>query len=78
MFDASLSAERLTDRTHNTIISLIRNEEVSVKDIQNEINQELEKIRKQSKPISKAIMDEVYDTHVDCCPTYWTLLKRFV
>jgi hypothetical protein len=83
IFDASMGAEGLSDTTHSTIISLIRNEHIieqiaSVSDIENEIIQTLGPIREQSKPISQAIIDEHFGTRVDCCPTYWTLLKRFV
>lgn len=82
-FNANMGAETLHDLTRNTIINLVRNEHIiervaTVREIQNEIDELLQRIRLQANPISQAISDDHYDIRVDCCPTYWTLLKRFL
>jgi hypothetical protein len=82
-YNASLRAEGLQDSTHNTIIDLIRDESIieliwTAKNLVIGLEQIMIEINQQAIPISRAIDDEYYDTRVDCCPTYWTLLKRFV
>ncbi|MGH9985934.1 MAG: hypothetical protein ACRD8W_18490, partial [Nitrososphaeraceae archaeon] len=82
-YNASLRAEGLQDSTHKTIIDLIRNENIieliwTTKSLVSGLEQIMTEINQQAIPISRAIDDEYYGTRVDCCPTYWTLLKRFV
>lgn len=82
-YDASLKAEGLQETTRCTILDLVKNENIieliwASKNLVTGLEAITMEINQQAIPISRAIDDEYYDTRVDCCPTYWTLLKRFV
>jgi hypothetical protein len=71
------------DVTQNIITELTKNQNLvnkirNLNSQRNQINNLLEGIRQKATPICRAIKDQQYDTRVDCCPTYWTLMKRFV
>ena len=82
-YKVNLGAESLDRKTLDIISELIRNYEIlekleKIKALQNDLDDKIRSIKDKALPISVAIYNGDYGTRVGCCPTYWTLVKRFV
>jgi hypothetical protein len=81
--NSSMSAEGLQDSTRDVIIELLRDENIldivaTMNNMEKRLDSLLTTIADKATPISRAIRDQYYDTHTDCCPTYWSLMRHLV
>jgi hypothetical protein len=87
--DFSMNPEETADvmtrhaSIHDTIINVIRDDEIikkmaHLKALQNVLSTTFISIRNIAAPICNSITEDSYETRADCCPTYWSLIKRFI
>jgi hypothetical protein len=81
--DLNLSGSGMSERAKNVIKTIVTNHEIldflSEAKISEKRLVDLSKtINDKSCSIVTAIESKDYDVEADCCPTYWSLLRRFI
>lgn len=81
--NVNLNATGLDQHAVDLINTVTKNQEIlgfleDAKDYTNELNQILNLVSGSTRPISILIRAKYYNIRADCCPTYWSLLGRFI
>ena len=83
IFDPNLGATGFTDEEKEVIKAVLKDSEViemvaELKKKSSELSSIVNDIGIKTSSIVIAIDSKDYDTDAECCPTYWSIIKRFL